>query len=517
MHEWRKKKKDAGGLCFFACMQPSIILLIILVYFLVLIGISALTGRGAGNEAFFLGNRRSPWFVVAFGMIGASLSGVTFISIPGAVCGNQFAYFQMVLGYLVGYGVIALVLLPLYYRLQLTSIYTYLRDRFGRSSYKTGAAFFLLSRIVGASFRLYLVAIVLDRFVLGPLLGVELPFAVPVVITIALIWVYTWKSGIKTIIWTDTLQTAAMLVALLVAMYGIAEAMDTSVGGLLDQTSASSLSDWFFWENFSDRNHFLKQFIYGALIAVAMTGLDQDMMQKNLSCKSLKDAQKNVFSFSIILVVVNLAFLFLGAFMFLYADQFGIEMYINSKGGVITDYIFPELALNEGLGMVVGISFIIGLIASAYSSADSALTALTTSFCVDILETENRSEQYQLRIRKRVHLGMSATLAVVILVFKAWNNDAVITGLFRIAAYTYGPLLGLYFFGLISKRAVRDKWVPVVALTSIGLCIAFANYAPVWFPGYQVLFEVLMLNGGLTYLGLYLISTPQSDPARELA
>lgn len=486
-------------------MSAWLILVIIGAYFLVLIGISALTGRRSDDEAFYLGNRQSPWFVVAFGMIGASLSGVTFISIPGWVQDSQFSYLQMVLGYLVGYFVIARVLLPLYYRMQLTSIYTYLKERFGTWTYKTGASFFLLSRIIGASFRLYLVAIILDQFVLKELFG-DVPFALPVVITIALIWVYTWRSGIRTIIWTDTLQTAAMLVALVITIYGITSAFDVGLGDMIDKVQASDYSKWFYWDDFSNKNHFLKQFIYGALIAVAMTGLDQDMMQKNLSCRSLKDAQKNVYTFSGILVVVNLAFLFLGALMYLYADQFGLEFYTTETGKVMTDKVFPELALNSGLGLAVAVSFIIGLIASAYSSADSALTALTTSFCVDILETDRYPAEKRKRIRRNVHIGMSVSLALVILLFKAWNNDAVIAGLFRLASYTYGPLLGMYAFGLMTKREVTDWAIPGIAILAIQGCIAFAWLMQHYVQGYDALFEILLLNALLTMGGMYIFS-----------
>lgn len=491
-------------------MSATLTLSAIIGYFVLLVIISRLTrGRGSDSD-FYLGNRQSPWFVVAFGMIGASLSGVTFISIPGWVKDSQFSYFQMVLGYLVGYAVIATVLLPLYYRLKLTSIYTYLRDRFGRNSYKTGAGFFLLSRLIGASFRLYLVAIILDGFVLGPIFG-AVPFFVPVVVTIGLIWVYTWRSGIRTIIWTDTLQTAAMLIALVVAIAAICQAFESPVSVMWQRVNDGPYSQWFFWDDFSNRNHFLKQFIYGALIAIGMTGLDQDMMQKNLSCRSLRDAQKNVLVFSVILVVVNAAFLFLGGLMYTYADTFGLHFYESAVGRVATDKVFPELALNAGLGMTIGISFIIGLIASAYSSADSALTALTTSFCVDILETDRLEASERGKVRRRVHVGMSVALAVMILLFRVWNDDAVIAGLFRLASFTYGPLLGLYAFGLLTRRRVNDRAVPLIALTSIGLCYGFSVIAPVWFKGYQVLFEVLLLNGLITFTGMWLFSRNSTD------
>lgn len=473
-------------------MSPIFILTLVACYFLLLIGVSYLTGRQDDNDAFFLGNRQSPWYVVAFGMVGASLSGVTFISVPGWVADSQFSYMQVVLGYVVGYVVIIKVLLPLYYRLQLTSIYTYLDQRFGSSSYKTGSAFFLLSRIIGASFRLYLVAIVLQYAVFDSL-GV--PFWATVMVTILLIWVYTFRSGIKTIIWTDTLQTAFMLAAVVITVFLIKKHLipDTS---LVEHISQSEMSRIFFFDEWKTANAFWKQFLSGAFITIVMTGLDQDMMQKNLSCRSLKDAQKNMFWLSIILVFVNLIFLSLGVLLYDYADVNGI-----AETG---DKLFSAVALSGDLGIVVGIFFIIGLIAAAYSSADSALTALTTSFCVDILDIKSKDAEKGKRLRKQVHVMFSVILLLVILAFKYTVDESVIKELFVAAGYTYGPLLGLYAFGLFSKWQVKDKWVPAIAVVAPILSYILKDNSQEWF-SYTFGFELLLVNGLLMLVGLWMI------------
>jgi solute:Na+ symporter, SSS family len=431
-------------LLYFDGMNPYLILFIILAYFGMLLVISHFTSRGANNDSFFTGNKQSPWYVVAFGMIGASLSGVTFISVPGWVGTSQFSYMQMVLGYLVGYFVIATVLMPLYYRLNLTSIYAYLGQRFGPASLKTGSSFFLLSRIIGSAFRLYLVAIVFE--LIFEKLGIQVPFVVTVLITIGLIWLYTFKGGIKTIIWTDTLQTFFMLLAVGITVYLIASEMNLGFSGLLATVQNSDFSQVWFFDDWNDPRHFGKQFISGAFIAIVMTGLDQDMMQKNLSCRSIGEAQKNMFTFSVVLVFVNLMFLVLGALLFLFAASKGIA--IPER----TDYLYPMIALDGHLGQAVGILFILGLIAAAYSSADSALTALTTSFSVDILDVEKQPEAVQERTRKIVHVGISLVMVIVIVVFRAINDDSVIQNVFTVAGFTYGPLLGLYAFGLFLNR-----------------------------------------------------------------
>src|SRR5690554_1114458 len=432
-------------------------------------------------------------------MIGASLSGVTFISVPGWVGTSQFSYMQMVLGYFPGYMVIAFILLPLYYRLKLTSIYTYLNGRFGRKSYKTGASFFLLSRIIGASFRLYLVAIVL-QFAVFDRLGMEVPFFVTVVITIALIWLYTFRGGIKTIIWTDTLQTTFMLLAVGISVYSISTALGLDARGLIDTIKTSEYSQVFFFDDANDSRFFFKQFFAGMFITITMTGLDQDMMQKNLSCKNLRDAQKNMVMFSIVLVFVNLVFLSLGALLYIFANKQGITLPENA------DELYPLLAVDGYLGAGVGILFVLGLIAAAYSSADSALTALTTSFSIDILEVDKRDEKSARRIRQYVHVGMSLVLILVIVIFKLINNDSVIAQVFTAAGYTYGPLLGLYAFGLFSRRRVRDKDVPYIAIASPIISFVLDYWSVDIFGGYEIGFEILIINGAITYLGLLISS-----------
>ena len=476
-------------------MQPYSILLLIAGYFLTLIFISWITGRKSDNNTFFKANRQSPWYVVAFGMIGASLSGVTFISVPGWVEASQFSYMQVVLGYVVGYIVIGLVLLPLYYRMNLTSIYTYLEGRFGTYSYKTGASFFLLSRVVGASFRLFLVANVL-QIILFDSLGI--PFWATVIMTILLIWLYTFRSGIKTIVYTDTLQTLCMLVAVGVSIYYVSDDLGIQGGELISHISNSELSKMFFFDDIKSADFFWKQFISGAFITIVMTGLDQDMMQKNLTCRNLGDAQKNMFWFTIVLVFVNLLFLALGVLLTEYARVNGIDA---SK-----DDLFPVIATSGELGVGIAVFFILGLIAAAYSSADSALTALTTSFSIDILDIENRYKpEKQEKVRKLIHIGVSIVLILVIIAFKyIIRDESVIAKLFVFAGYTYGPLLGLYSFGLFTKMKVKDKLVPVIAILSPILTYIISINSLVWF-GFEFGFFVLILNGLLTFLGLVLL------------
>ena len=477
-------------------MNSTTILLLILSYFGVLILISFLTGKSSDNNTFFTANRQAPWYVVAFGMIGASLSGVTFISIPGWIEANQFSYMQVVLGYVVGYLVIGTVLLPLYYKLNLTSIYTYLEERFGTASYKTGATFFLISRIVGSSFRLFLVANVL-QVILFDDLGIS--FWQTVTITVFLIWMYTFKSGIKTIVWTDTLQTLFMLIAIGIAIYSVSDDLGISNGNLLGYVLDSDLSKTFFFEDFKSSDYFWKQFISGAFIAIVMTGLDQDMMQKNLACKNLRDAQKNMFWFTIILTLVNFVILSLGLLLTVYAQHNGIDAH--------KDDLFPILA-KEYLGIGVFVFFLIGLIAAAFSSADSTLTALTTSFSIDILDIEKKYDvAKQVAIRKRVHIMIAVILILVIVAFKyVIKDESVIAKLLVFAGYTYGPLLGLYTFGMFTKWQIKDKFVPIIAILSPILSYIISVNSLKWF-GFEFGFFILILNGLLTYLGLILIRT----------
>lgn len=491
-------------------LTPQLILTTIFLYFAMLIGVSWLTSRKANNKDFFIAGKKSPWWLVAIGMVGASISGVTFISIPGAVgaggVNQSFSYMQMVFGYLLGYFVIATVLLPLYYRMNLTSIYGYLGQRFGHYSNKTGAAYFLLSRVIGSAFRLYLVAIVLDGFVLGvPPLNV--PFWATVIITIFLIWIYTYKGGLKTIIYTDSLMTILFLTAVTLTVLSIGNTLGEQAGGLVNLIKESEYSKMFFFEGgWGDPNNFFKQFFAGALIAIVMTGLDQDMMQKNISCPNIRDAQKNMFSFCIILVFTNLLFLSLGALLYIYANETGIEVPLRS------DYLYPMIAL-EHLSPFLGIIFMIGLIAAAYSSADSALTALTTSFCVDFLDMEKngKKEEEQQITRRWVHFGFSAILVLTILIFKALNNDAVINEVFKAAGYTYGPLLGLFTYGMLSKRQIVDKMVIPVCIAAPILTWLIVGWS-LDYLGFDFGFLNLALNGLLTIIGLMMISRPASEP-----
>lgn len=483
-------------------MNPQLILYMFLAYTAMLFLVSFITARKSDNESFFVGNRQSPWFVVAYGMIGASLSGVTFISIPGWVSETQFSYMMLVIGYLLGYFTIAKILLPLYYRLQLTSIYTYLEDRFGFWSYKTGAFYFLVSRIIGASFRMFLVINILQIFVFD---SFNIPFWLTTIIFMLLINLYTFKGGIKTIVWTDALQTTFMLASIVITVIFIRNELMMTTGSMFraifeNENSQMIFTDW------QDKRFFLKQFFSGAFIAIVMTGLDQDMMQKNLSCRNLKDARKNIISLSWALIPVNLMFLGLGVLLVIFAQ---------AKGVVIpgtTDTLFPEIAFNH-LKPVAGIVFIIGLISAAYSSADSAMTALTTSFTIDFLGIKrNRTltEQKRKNIRQLAHLGIAFVLILVILVFKAINNAAVISELFTIAGYTYGPLLGLFAFGLFTTRSVNDRWTPIIAILSPLICYMLSVNSAAWFGGYKFGFELLILNGLLMYAGLLILSKPIS-------
>jgi len=479
-------------------MNPVLISSIIFIYFLFLIGLSYFTSKGADNQSFFLGNKNSPWYLVAFGMIGTSLSGVTFISVPGWVGDSQFSYMQMVLGYLLGYAVISFVLMPMYYRLKLTSIYTYLDQRFGFWSYKTGAFYFLLSRIVGASFRLFLVANVLQLAIFD---SWGVPYALTVAITILLIWVYTHKGGIKTIVWTDSLQTLFMLAAVGITIWKISEQLDWTFTELFHQIDSSEYSKMFFFDDWRSGKYFWKQFLSGAFITIVMTGLDQDMMQKNLSCRNIKEAQWNMMSFSTVLVFVNVLFLSLGVMLYYYANEMGIP--IPSQG----DELYPTLAVGNELGLTVAVLFILGLIAAAYSSADSALTALTTSVCIDFLDVDKRAENEQIKVRKRVHLLMSLVLYLVIMLFSLISDESVISSLFKAAGYTYGPLLGLYAFGMMTKKQVKDRWVPLVCIISPIATYLLQLNSKTLLNGYEFGFEIIILNGLLTFLGLLLLQT----------
>lgn len=476
-------------------MNPYLVLGIVTGYFLVLIGISILTSRKADSQTFFTGNRKSPWYLVAFGMVGATLSGVTFISVPGEVGNSAFSYLQFVLGNIAGFWIVALVLLPLYYRLNLVSIYSFLEQRFGFYSHKTGSFFFLISKLIGAAFRLFLVAGVLQLAFFD---AFKIPFALTVTVTIGLIWVYTFKGGIKTIVWTDTLQTLFLLSAVILTIVAISKSLGWSAENFLNEIANDRNSKIFFWD-WRLGNNFFKQFFAGMFITIVMVGMDQDMMQKNLTCKNIKEAQKNMLVFSFTFLVAVFLFLCLGAMLYIYAGKNGIAIPQS------TDDLYPLLALHY-FGLPVGIAFLLGIIAAAYSSADSALTALTTSFSVDFLNVEKHEESKRQKIKRWSHLLFSVLLILVIILFKAINNESIVVAVFRVAGYTYGPLLGLFAFGMYSKRKVIDKWVPFVAVISPFICFFISKYSHIIFDGYEFGFELLILNGLITFVGLLSIS-----------
>ena len=484
------------------------ILLCFAAYTALLFFVMWLTGRrgATGNEAFFRAGRRSPWFVVAYGMIGASLSGVTFMSVPGGVYGGQWTYMPLVFGYVLGYAAIALVLLPLYYKLNLTSIYTYLNQRFGVASEKTGALFFIISRLLGSALRMYLVVFVLYEFVFK-IWGI--PFWVPAVVFIAIILLYTFRGGIKTVVWTDMLQTTFLLLAAAATVVAILNTLDISLPELL-RTSSEQGHTRMFETNPSAPKFYWKQIVAGMFITITMTGLDQDMMQKNLTCKTLRDAQKNVMTSSLLFIVVNILFLCLGAALLAYADATGFALPVGEGGTVVPDKIFPSIAFS--LSGFTAVVFVLGMVAAGYSSADGTLTALTTTFCYNFLnfgQDDQGNQKKELRIRRIVHVAFALLYLLVIIAFRPFHNESLIDTLFDIAGFTYGPLLGLYTFGLFTRRQVRDRWVPVIAIVSPVICYILKIHSFQWF-GYHFGFEILLLNGLVTFL-LLLIARPRKE------
>src|SRR5687768_9086107 len=477
-------------------MTPTLVIFMLVSYFAVLILISWITSRGADTNTFFTANRQSPWYLVAFGMIGSSLSGVTFISVPGNVGKIGLGYFQVVLGYLVGYWVIIGVLMPLYYRLNLVSIYTYLEQRFDQWSYKTGAFFFIVSRTIGSSLRLYLAAFVLHLFLFEKW---DVPFFATVATTIVLIWVYTFKGGVKTIVWTDSFQTLFLVTAVGVAVWQIAGALDFSFMEMIQAIEDKGFSKMFYFDDANSTMFFPKQFLGGAFIAITMTGMDQEIMQKNLTCKNIGEAQKNMFWFSLTLVVVNLLFLVLGALLYIYSETHQLPI------PAATDELFPRLAFGE-LGFAVGLFFLLGITASSYASADSALAGLTTSFCIDFLDFKNKNEDRRRREKFIVHLGFSLLFLVIIVVFKEINERSVIDAVLNIAGYTYGPLLGLFSFGILTKRKVNDKMVPLICVLAPILSYILSANSERLFGGYKISIEILLINGLITFAGLWVIS-----------
>ncbi|RZK49261.1 MAG: sodium:solute symporter [Pedobacter sp.] len=481
-------------------MSPIILLSFLLGYFALLVGVSYYTSRGnSDNAAFFIANRNSKWYLVAFGMIGTALSGVTFISVPGAVGRSEFGYFQFILGNAVGFILIATVLLPLYYRLNIISIYTYLERRLGFWSYKSGAVIFLVSRTIGSAFRLYLVAIVLQRFIFD---AWNVPFWATIVLCLVLIWVYTHKGGLKTIIITDTLQTAFLLLSVVLSIIFIAKSLNLDVVGTIEAVKNSSYSKIFFWEDFlGSKNHFWKQFFGGIFVTIAMTGLDQDLMQKNLSMKTIGEAQKNMFTFTGVFVLMNIFFLSVGALLYMYAAQNGIDV----AGLKTPDHLYPEIALNH-LAIAPGIIFMLGLTAATFATTDSALTALTTSFCVDFLhfdKKENQNDPKLVRQRHLVHVGFSLLMVIVIMIFRLINDDSVVNAIFKAAGYTYGPLVGLFAFGMFTKRAVTDKLVPFICILSPIICFFIDQNSLAWF-NYAIGFELIIINGLFTFIMLWI-------------
>jgi solute:Na+ symporter, SSS family len=485
-------------------MSPYLVLSLLLGYFVVLVGISWLTARNADTQAFFTANRRSPWLLVAFGMVGATLSGVTFISVPGEVGNTAFSYLQFVFGNIVGYWLVAGILIPLYYRLNLVSIYTFLDSRFGISSYKTGSFFFLVSKLIGASFRLYLVAGVLQIAFFD---AFHIPFWITVLVTIALIWIYTFKGGIKTIVWTDTLQTLFLVSAVIFTIVSISRVLNLNISSLAERIATEPSSQIFFWD-WRSGNNFFKQFFAGMFITIVMVGMDQDMMQKNLTCKNKKEAQKNMFVFSLSFLAAVFLFLCLGVLLYIYAQELNIQIPAQ------TDDLYPMIALNH-LSLPVGIAFLLGITAAAYSSADSALTAMTTAFSIDFVKIERFEEDKRRKIKKYVHLLFSVLLILVILGFRAISNESVVVAVFTVAGYTYGPILGLFVFGMYSKRKVYDKWVPAVAFMSPVISYIISRYSEVLLWGYKFGFEVLILNGLLTILGLWIISQNNGNDKKK--
>jgi len=482
-------------------MSPLLVLVILLLYFGVLILISFLTSRKASTDTFFTGNHQSPWYVVAYGMIGASLSGITFVSVPGNVGKVGFGYLQVVLGYLVGYWVIITLLLPLYYKLNLVSIYTYLEQRFNVWSYKTGAFFFLLSRLVSSSLRLGLSASILQLALFD---AWNVPFYITVSISLLLIWIYTYRGGIKTIVWTDLFQTTFLLGAVVICVYLITNRLELSFSDMSDVVYHSRFSRIFYWDDTNSPLFFPKQFLGGAFIAIAMTGLDQDLMQKNLTCRTLRESQKNMFWFSASLLVVNLLFLTLGALLYLYCEAKGLSIPPSA------DALFPSLALHE-FGLLAGIFFLLGIVASTYASADSALAGLTTSFCIDFLHFNQKPEVVKQRQKNLAHAGFSILILIIVLVFREINQRSLIDAILILTGYTYGPILGLFSFGLFTRRQLREKAVPLIAVMAPLISYGISSRSVTWMNGYTFGFEIIIVNGLLMFLGLWMISYSGKD------
>jgi SSS family transporter len=484
-------------------MSPFSVLITITAYIAVLFFISYITGRRADNQSFFIGNRKSPWIVVAFAMIGSAISGVTYVSVPGWVANANFSYLQMCMGFIVGYVIIAFVLIPLYYRMNLISIYEYLENRFGISTYKTGAWFFFISKMLGASVRVLLVCVVLQLLVFDPF---RLPFVLNVVCTMALVWFYTVKGGVKSLIWTDLSGTFFLVISLVLCIYFIASNLGFSFSEMVAVISDSNYSKTFFFDDVNDKRYFFKQFLAGVFVVIAMTGLDQDMMQRNLSCKNVKDSQKNMVTSIILQFFVIAMFLILGALLYIFASRNGIQAPAK------TDQLFPMIATQGYLPAIVGVLFVLGLISAAWTSAGSALTSLTTSFTVDILESVKKHDEARVtRTRKRVHVGMAVAMGLVILMINVLNNTNVVDAVYIMASYTYGPILGMFAFGIFTKKQVKDKYIPLVAVLAPVLCFVLHKNSERWFGGYAFSYELLIFNALFMYIGLLCLTKKKNE------
>lgn len=466
-----------------------LIIITVLLYFAALMLFSRITARrGDNNQTFFRANRRSPWYMVAFGMVGASISGITFVSVPGMTMFTGMTYVQMCIGFILGYFAVAFVLLPVYYRLNLTTIYTYLKERLGLRSYKTGAWFFLISKMTGAAVRFYVVCIILQRFVLD---SIGVPFALTVVAMVALIWLYTRRGGIKTLVWTDTFQTTCMFAALILIIYNVMGQLGMSATDAVKAIAADEHSRMFVLDDWISTQNFWKQLLSGAFVVIVMTGLDQDMMQKNLTCRTLREAQKDMCTYGFAFVPANMLFMALGVLLMMLAQKDGIALPASG------DELLPKFAATGRLGSTVVVLFTIGIVAASFSSADSALTALTTSYCVDIRQREGDEQ-----LRRRAHIGIAVVFGLFILMFKTLNSTSVIDAIYIMCSYTYGPLLGLFAFGLFTSRKPCDKLVPYIAVASPLVCFVLEKTAmQCW--GYKFGYELLMINGLLTFVGLY--------------
>ncbi len=490
-------------------MSAEVVLIVIMLYFAMLVGVSWLTTRNSrGSGDFFVGDRRSPWYVVAIAMIGTSISGVTFVSVPGMVAASQFSYLQMVLGFVAGYVVVAYVLLPLYYRLNMYSIYGYLEQRFGLRAYRSGSMFFLLSKFLGCGVRMYLTALVLQLMLFD---GLGVPFWFNVLITMSVVYLYTFRGGVKTLVWADMVQTLSLIIAVVLAIVYIAQALELTMEGVVTKIAESPMSRVWFFDDVDDKRYFFKQFLAGMFTTIAMTGLDQDMMQKNLSCKSLADARKNVLSYGVAFLPVNLLFLALGVLLYIYASHIGLADADGHLTMLKPDELFPYIATSVGLPTIVGVLFVVGIVAAAFSSAGSAVTALTTSVTIDMLRADRHNDtQHLTKVRSRVHIINCIVMGVLIWLFQIIGNGSVIDAVYVLASYTYGPLLGMYVYGLYTKRDVNDKWMPYICVAAPLLSYVISSNSEQWFEGYKMGYELLLVNGAITICGMWLSRLKQT-------